>query len=105
MEILCDGDFRLSWLPPGLSGGDELISGTSSTGEVSLPAPPQGGVMLGGGDTELPPDMVMSLVERIIATGLAMGGSGGGGSIVEGKYWLFGLREMLPWTWNTQRIN
>lgn len=85
-EFLCDGDFRLSWLP-GLRGGEELISGTSSAGEASL----HGGVMLAGG--ELVPLIVTSPVERIMATGLAIGGSGGGGSIVEGKYCGLGLLD------------
>ena len=74
----CDGDFRRSWLV-GLSGGEPLISGTSSAGDASLP----GGVMLTGG--EFVPDIVTSFVERMIVTGRAIGGSGGGGSI-EGKY-------------------
>lgn len=65
---------------PGLNGGDELISGTSSAGDVSL----HGGVILVGG--ELVPLIVTSPVERIIATGRAIGGNGGGGSIVVGKY-------------------
>lgn len=65
-----------------------LISGTSSTGDASLP----GGVMLTGG--ELVPDMFTSLVERIMATGRAIGGSGGGGSIVVEKYCL-GLRDIF----------
>lgn len=40
-------------------------------------------MILAGG--EFVPLIVISLVERIIATGLAIGGKGGGGSI-DGKY-------------------
>lgn len=40
--------------------------------------------MLGGG--EFAPPIPTSPVDLIIATGLAIGGKGGGGSIVEEKY-------------------
>lgn len=87
-EFLCDGDLRRSWLT-GLRGGEELISGTSSAGDVSL----HGGVILAGG--ELVPLNVTSPVERIIATGRAIGGNGGGGNIVDGKYCVFGLLDIF----------
>lgn len=57
------------------------MSVTSSTGDDSLPP---GGVILEGG--ELVPLIDTSFVERIIATGRAIGGRGGGGSIVDAKY-------------------
>lgn len=60
---------------------------TSSGGDASL----HGGVMLGGG--EFVPPIATSPVDLIIATGRAIGGKGGGGSIVEEKYWGFGLRD------------
>lgn len=49
--------------------------------------------MLAGG--EFVPLIVTSPVERIIATGRAIGGNGGGGNIVDGKYCDFGLRDMF----------
>lgn len=39
-----------------------------------------------------------------MATGRAIGGKGGGGSIVEGKYWGFGLLEIFVCIYFKQEI-
>lgn len=54
-------------------------------------AEPDGGVIDDAGELTI---VVKSVVERIIATGRAIGGNGGGGSIVlYCGYWDFGLRD------------
>lgn len=63
-----------------LAGGD----GLKAPGPVALlsrgePSPPIGGVLEAGGEFAVV--TVSSPVERMIATGLAIGGGGGGGSI------------------------